>query len=173
MQYKLGGLVLLEEGKSMNADGKAVSSTLATISFDTVARTYLIRVYYNGHYVDAKLSLLPHGFWWGFPEGSVRVVNTMQLTAKGEWKEATEVVVGGGPRGRAPRCSFIMCADGGWARCGRFVFSRRMRVGTMLRGCPGLLWTNERGFPAKVRSAATRQRLRSYREEPVKAGSRA
>jgi hypothetical protein len=74
-----------------------VFSALSTISFDTAARTYHIRAYNNGHYVDAKLSLLPHGFSWSFPAGPVRMLNTMHLTAKGEWNEVSEVVMGGAP----------------------------------------------------------------------------
>lgn len=97
VQYKLGGLVLLIEGKSTTPSGKAVFSALATVSFDTATRTYHIRAYNNGHYVDAKLSLLPQGFSWSFPAGRVRVVNSMHLTAKGEWKEGSEVVTEGAP----------------------------------------------------------------------------
>lgn len=97
VQYKLGGLVLLVEGKSTTAGGKTVFSALATISFDNASHTYRIRAYNNGHYVDAKLSLLPHGFSWSFLAGPVRMVNTMHLTAKGEWKEVSEVAMGGAP----------------------------------------------------------------------------
>lgn len=101
VQYKLDGLVLLIEGKSISADGKAQFSALATISFDDATRTYRIRAYNNGHYLDTELSLLADGFSWGFPAGPVRVVNTMHLTAKGEWKEATEATMDNAPPRRS------------------------------------------------------------------------
>jgi len=104
VQYKLGGLVLLVEGKSTNGAGKAEFSALATISYDDATSAYHIRAYNNGHYVDSKLSLLPRGFSWSFPAGPVRIVNTMHLTAKGEWQEVSDVVMGGA----APRRSVRM-----------------------------------------------------------------
>ena len=101
VQYKLGGLVLLVEGKSTSADGKAEFSALATISFDDATRTYRIRAYNNGHYADAELSTLADGFSWGFPAGPGRVVSTMHLTTKGEWQEVTDFTMGGTPPRRS------------------------------------------------------------------------
>jgi hypothetical protein len=101
VQYKLGGLVLLIEGKSTSADGKAEFSALATISFDDATRTYRIRAYNNGHYVDTELSVLADGFRWSFPAGPVRIVNTMHLTAGGEWQEVTEASMGNAPPRRS------------------------------------------------------------------------
>jgi hypothetical protein len=94
VQYKLGGVVLLVEGKSTSADGKAQFGALATIAFDDATRTFRIRAYNNGHYVDTELSVLADGFSWSFPAGPVRIVNSMHLTAKGEWQEVTEATVG-------------------------------------------------------------------------------
>jgi hypothetical protein len=74
---------------------------LATISFDDATRTYRIRAYNNGHYVDTELSVLADGFSWSFLAGPVRIVNTMHLTAKGEWQEVTEVNVGNAPPRRS------------------------------------------------------------------------
>ncbi len=97
VQYKLGGLVLLVEGKSTNAAGKVEFSALATISYDDATGAYHIRAYNGGHYVDSKLSLLSQGFSWSFPAGPVHIVNTMHLTAKGEWQEVSQVVMEGAP----------------------------------------------------------------------------
>jgi|SRR5579875_1519599 len=101
VEYKLGGLLLLVEGKSASADGKTQFSALATISFDDATRTYRIRAYNNGHYVDTEFLALPHGFSWSFPAGPARIVNTMHLTNKGEWQEATEVAVDNAPSRRS------------------------------------------------------------------------
>ena len=101
IEYKLGGLVLLIEGESTSADGKAEFSALATISFDDDARCYRIRAYNNGHYVDAELSVLAGGFSWSFPAGPGRIVNTMHLTAKGEWQETADFTMGNSPPRRS------------------------------------------------------------------------
>ena len=97
VQYKLDGLVLLIEGKSTSPDGKAPFRALATISFDEATRTYRIRAYNSGHYLDAELSVLDDGFSWSFPAGPARIVNTMHLTGKGEWQEVTEATLGNAP----------------------------------------------------------------------------
>ena len=97
IEYKLGGLVMLVEGKSVAADGKPQFQALATISFDDASHTYRFRAYNDGHYVDTDLNVLADGFSWGFTSGPAHVVNTMHLTAKGQWHETTEVTVGAAP----------------------------------------------------------------------------
>ena len=97
VQYKLDGLVLLIEGKSTSADGKVLFSALATIAYDDASHTYRFRAYNDGHYLDTELTVPGNGFSWSFTSGSARIVNTMQLTGKGEWNEASEVTVGSNP----------------------------------------------------------------------------
>ncbi len=94
VEYKLDGLVLLVEGRSTSASGKVMFSALATIAYDDTSRSYRFRAYNDGHYLDTELSVLDHGFSWGFTSGLAHIVNHMQLTAKGEWNEFTEVTVG-------------------------------------------------------------------------------
>jgi hypothetical protein len=94
VEYKLDGLVLLIEGRGTSADGKVLFSALATIAYDDASRSYRFRAYHDGHYLDTELSVLDHGFSWGFTSGPAHIVNNMQLTAKGEWNEFTEVTVG-------------------------------------------------------------------------------
>ncbi|MGH9449670.1 MAG: hypothetical protein ACRD11_03930 [Terriglobia bacterium] len=101
IQYKLDGLVLLIEGKSTSAGGKVVFSGLATIAYDDASNTYRFRAYNNGHYLDTKLTVAANRFSWGFRAGPARIVNTMRLTAKGEWNEVTEVTVGNNPPHRS------------------------------------------------------------------------
>ena len=95
--YRLDGLVLLIEGKSTDAEGKAQFEALATIAYDDATHTYRMRAYNDGHYVDSELAVKRDGFTWGFPAGPVHVENTMQLTAKGDWHEITEVKFGDNP----------------------------------------------------------------------------
>lgn len=97
VQYKLDGLVMLVEGKSTDAAGKVLFSALATISFDDASHTYRFRAYNDGHYLDTELSVPEKGFSWSFTSGPAHIVNTMKLTAKGEWSEVTEVTVGSNP----------------------------------------------------------------------------
>lgn len=97
VEYKLDGLVLLIEGKSTSADGKAPFRALTTIAYDDSSHTYRFRAYHDGHYLDTELSVLANGFSWSFTAGPAHIVNTMHLTGKGEWEEVTEATVGGNP----------------------------------------------------------------------------
>jgi hypothetical protein len=101
VEYKLDGLVLLIEGKSTGADGQAQFSALATIAYDDGSHTYRFRAYNDGHYLDTELSVPANGFSWSFTAGLAHIVNTMQLTGKGEWSEVTEVTVGSNPPHRS------------------------------------------------------------------------
>ena len=101
IEYKLDGLVLLVEGKSTGADGKVAFSALATITYDDASSAYRFRAYNDGHYLDTELSAPANGFSWSFTAGPAHIVNTMHLTAKGEWNEVTEVTVGSNPPHRS------------------------------------------------------------------------
>ncbi len=97
VEYKLDGLVLVVEGKSTNADGKVQFSALATIAYDDATHAYRFRAYHEGRYLDTELSVPPNGFSWSFAAGPAHIVNTMHLTEKGEWEEATDATVGSNP----------------------------------------------------------------------------
>ncbi|MGH9479756.1 MAG: hypothetical protein ACRD1A_11030 [Terriglobales bacterium] len=97
VQFKLDGLVLLIEGQSTDAQGKVEFSALATVAFDDATRTYHFRAYNDGRYLDTKLDVTAGGFSWSYTAGPARIVNTMHLTPGGDWKEVTEVTVGGRP----------------------------------------------------------------------------
>lgn len=93
VEYKLDGLVMLVEGNSTDAAGKAEFKALATIAWDETAKGYRIRAYYAGHYVDEPLTVEKDGFSWSFDTGPVHIENTMRLTSDGQWKEETQVTV--------------------------------------------------------------------------------
>lgn len=88
---------MLIEGQSSDREGKALFRALATIAYDDATRTYRLRAYNDGHYIDTELSLPTNGFSWGFTAGAAHIVNTMRLTDKGEWNEVTETTVGSNP----------------------------------------------------------------------------
>lgn len=98
VEYRLGGAVLLVEGKGTGKlPGKEeeglVFNALAVISYDADAEKYAIRAYRSeGQSVDAILTLIDKGFVWGFQDVQRRlqVRYTMTLTAKGEWREVGE-----------------------------------------------------------------------------------
>jgi hypothetical protein len=101
VESKLDGLVLLMEGKSTNSDGKVLFNALATIAYDDASHTYRFRAYNDGRYLDTELLVSSNGFSWGFTAGPAHIVNTMQLTGKGEWSELTDVTVGSNPPHRS------------------------------------------------------------------------
>jgi hypothetical protein len=101
VEYKLDGLVLLIEGQSTGADGKAQFAALATISYDDASHAYHFRAYNDGRYLDTELAVQPDGFAWGFDGGPAKIRNTMHLTAKGEWQETTDVTFGSAPPHRS------------------------------------------------------------------------
>lgn len=101
VEYKLDGLVLLIEGKSVNAQNKVLFSALATIAYDDATHSYRFRAYNDGHYLDTELSVLANGFSWGFTAGPAHIVNSMHLTDKAEWSEVTEIAVGSNPPRRS------------------------------------------------------------------------
>ena len=101
VEYKLDGLVLLIEGRSISANGKVLYRALATIAYDDISRSYRFRAYNDGHYLDTELLVPEHGFSWSFTSGPAHIVNTMQLTDKGEWNEFSEVTVGSNPPHRS------------------------------------------------------------------------
>ena len=101
VEYEVDGLVLLIEGKSTDAQGKVRFSALATVSYDETTHAYRFHAYHGGQYLDTELTVLADGFSWGFAAGPAQIMNTMHLTAKGEWSETTEVTVGGNPPTRS------------------------------------------------------------------------
>lgn len=101
VEYKLDGLVLLIEGRSTGADGKAQFEALATIAYDDASKTYRFRAYNGGRYLDTELAVQTDGFGWGFDAGPAKIRNTMHLTAKGEWQETTDVTFGDNPPHRS------------------------------------------------------------------------
>jgi hypothetical protein len=76
-------------------------SALETIAYGDTSRSYRLRAYNDGHYLDTDLLVLEHGFSWGLTSGPAHIVNNMQLTDKAEWDEFSEVTVGSTPPHRS------------------------------------------------------------------------
>lgn len=100
IEYRLGGTVLLIEGKGTGkraGQDKEVTlfNALAVISYDAQSGKYSIKAYRaEGMSVDAPLTLADggKGFVWGFkePTRGTEIRYTMTLTDKGEWREVGE-----------------------------------------------------------------------------------
>jgi hypothetical protein len=97
VESRLDGLILTVEGAGTDSTGKIVFRAFATISYDDDAHQYRIRAYNGGHYVDSELSVDTNGFSWSYSTGQVHIVNTMHLTAAGEWEEKTVSNAGRNP----------------------------------------------------------------------------
>jgi hypothetical protein len=97
VEPKLDGLILTLEGAGTDSTGRIVFRAFATISYDDAAHQYRIRAYNDGHYVDTELSVLADGFSWSYSTGQVHIVNTMHLTASGEWGEKAVSTAGQNP----------------------------------------------------------------------------
>lgn len=95
VEYRLDGLVLLVEGTGRNPDsGAKMFNALAAISFDDNSKTYRIRAYNDGRYIDAPLEVTEKGFQWAIQAGPAKVEYTMKLNEKGEWHEVGDATVG-------------------------------------------------------------------------------
>ncbi|HKF50184.1 MAG TPA: hypothetical protein VKB38_22675 [Terracidiphilus sp.] len=101
VEYKLDGLVLLIQGQSAGADGKAQFQALATIAYDEASGSYRFRAYNAGHYVDTELALEPAGFSWRYNAGTAKVQNIMHLTSNGDWQETADLTFGSNPPRRS------------------------------------------------------------------------
>jgi hypothetical protein len=97
IQLKLDGLLLLVEGTGRDEQGQVVFRALATATYDDQARVYRWRAHSEGRYLETELKVTPGGFAWSYDAGPYKVVNTMNLTPKGEWHEITEITSGNNP----------------------------------------------------------------------------
>lgn len=99
-QYKLDGLILVIEGiGKTKADGKVVLQAFGVISYDDEARTYRMRAYNDGRYLETDLELSENGkgVTWGFALGDIKTSSTLRINEKGEWTELTEIAIGPQP----------------------------------------------------------------------------
>jgi len=99
-QFKLGGLVLMIEGIGRTKpDGNLALQALGLISFDDVSRSYRMRAYNDGRWLETEVKLLEDGtgMSWGFSVGEISTKSILRINDKGEWTEIAEITVGARP----------------------------------------------------------------------------
>jgi hypothetical protein len=75
VQYKLDGLILLIEGVGRaKSDGRLLQQALAVISYDDGNRTYRMRAFNDGRFLETEITLLEegNGMTWGFALADVK-----------------------------------------------------------------------------------------------------
>ena len=95
-QYKLDGLILVIEGiGKTKAEGKLALQALGIVSYDDEARTYHMRAYNDGRYLETDLTLSEDGkgFTWGFALGEIKTSSVLRINEKGEWTELTQIAI--------------------------------------------------------------------------------
>jgi hypothetical protein len=100
VQYKLDGLLLVIEGVGRKkSDGQPVIQALAIISFDDETRTYRMRAFNNGRFLESELKLLEQdrAIGWGFVLGEIKTNSVLRINDKGEWTELAEITIGSQP----------------------------------------------------------------------------
>ncbi len=102
-RLKLDGLILTIEGVGRASDsGKLMLQALAIISYDDIGQTYHMRAFNDGRWLetDVKLDEDGKGITWGFELGMAKTESRLKLNAKGEWTEATDLIIGTQPARR-------------------------------------------------------------------------
>ena len=99
-QFKLDGLILEIEGIGRTKlDSKPVLQALGIISFDDETRTYHMRAFNDGRFLETDVKLLEDGksLAWGFVLGSIRTSSVLRINEKGEWTEIAEITIDSQP----------------------------------------------------------------------------
>jgi hypothetical protein len=98
--YKLDGLILVIEGIGRTKSGGAsVLQALGVVSFDDERKTYHLRAFNDGRFLETGVKLLEqgNGMTWGFTFGEIKTNSVMQINEKGEWTETHEISIGSQP----------------------------------------------------------------------------
>ena len=99
-QYKLDGLVLLIEGVGRSkVDGKLAIQALGVISYDDESRTYRMRAFNDGRFLETDVKLLDNGkgITWAFALEQFRTNSVLRITERGDWTELAEITMGSEP----------------------------------------------------------------------------
>src|SRR5215472_2531751 len=96
-QYKLDGLILMIEGVGRTkSSGQPVLQALGIISYDDESKTFRMRAFNDGRFLETEVHLLQDGkgMNWGFVLGEIRTSSVMRITETGDWTELAEITIG-------------------------------------------------------------------------------
>lgn len=99
--YKLDGSLLLIEGVGRRkTDSRPALEALAVISYDDETKTYRMRAFNDGRFLETEMKLLGDGcgLAWGFSVGEVSTHSVLRINDDGEWIEVHEITIGTEPR---------------------------------------------------------------------------
>ena len=102
-RYKLDGLILEIEGVGRTKpNNQPVLQALGIISFDDETRTYHLRAFNDGRFLEAEVKLLGDGqsLAWGFALGTIKTSSLLRINEKGEWTELAEIIIDSQPARR-------------------------------------------------------------------------
>ena len=98
--YKLDGLILVIEGIGRTkSDGVPVLQAFGVISYDDESKTYRMRAFDDGRFLETEIKLLEQGkgMAWGFVFGEIKTKSVLRINEKGEWTELHEISIGSQP----------------------------------------------------------------------------
>jgi hypothetical protein len=99
--YKLDGLLLVIEGTGHEApDMKPELQAFGVLSYDDENRTYRMRAFNMGRFLETEINLLSdgQGLTWGFDLGLVKSSAILRINEQGDWTEAHDVILGSRPK---------------------------------------------------------------------------
>jgi hypothetical protein len=99
-QFKLDGLVLVIEGVGRSkSDGTLTLQALGLVSFDDETRTYRMRAFNDGRWLETEIKLADGGdsLSWGFTLAEFKTASVLRINENGEWVELGELIIGDRP----------------------------------------------------------------------------
>jgi hypothetical protein len=99
-QYRLDGLIVVIEGVGRTkSGGQPLLQAFGIISYEDESRTYRLRAFNDGRFVETQMKLLEEGkgMTWGFALGEIRTNSVLRINERGEWTELAEISIGSQP----------------------------------------------------------------------------
>lgn len=98
--FKLDGLLLVVEGVGRpKSGGKPMLQALGILSFDDATKTYRMRAFNDGRFLETEVKLIEEGkaITWGFTLNGMKTNTILRINDKGEWTEHGEITIGSQP----------------------------------------------------------------------------
>jgi len=96
-RYRLDGLLLLIEGVGCLPQGQPLLQALGILSYDDHARTYRMRAFNDGRFLETEVDVEERGMRWGFALGDISTRSVLWIDEGGAWNEKTVISMGSDP----------------------------------------------------------------------------